>query len=145
MCQMLPTCFPQGGFISSHKHKVRGRVSVNICGCFSPESGMCISICPLLFFSDGYCVKRHLQVWAFSLVCDPAGECFPRILSTSKADAQQHGMGDIPSYTSITEQGMWNWLFLAEEPASDGREAILQAAWEDCERMLLSQRGRRMP
>lgn len=76
---------------------------------------MCISICPLLFSLNGCCVKRHLQLWAFSLACDTAGECFIRILYTSKADVQQPGMGDVPSYTSVTEQGMWNWLFLVKE------------------------------
>lgn len=100
---MLPTCFPQARFISSQKHKVGVEVVLTYTDAFLQE---CEFICPLLFFSDGCCIKRHLQLWAFSLACDPAGECFPRTVYTSKADAQQPGMGDVPSYTLVTEQGM---------------------------------------
>lgn len=80
---------------------------------------------------------------ALSLVYNPAGECFPGILYAAKADAQQPGVGHDLICASITEQGVGNWLFPVKEPASGAGEAGFQTPWEECERVLSSQKGRR--
>lgn len=64
---------------------------------------MCISIFPLLFFLDGCCGKRHLQLGVLSLVYNSTGECFPRVLSISKAGVQQPGIGYNHIYALITD------------------------------------------